>query len=110
MRIIVEIEGENVAVRTERADARATRDFSELSRPDVFDSPPPEVLRAAAALGASSAGRAPYEAELAALGSEFRPDAVKALAEPADAGAAPFAPPGLMADDREVGEAAEEDG
>ena len=102
MRIIIEIEGEVVTVRTEPTEKRQAEYPS--------DTPPPEVLRAAAALGATSAGPAPTEVELERLGGELPPVAIEALAEAVDAGSGPFAPPGMTVQDGEeqVGEIDEE--
>jgi hypothetical protein len=82
MRIIIDIDGDVVTVRTERTGAE-TEYVSEV--------PPPEVLRAAARLGATSAGPAPRAGKLVEAG----PDALRALGETFDGGFGPFAPPGI---------------
>jgi hypothetical protein len=87
MRIIIEIEGEDVTVRTEREEKPGSMYIAET--------PPPALLRAAMARGAASAGPAPREAELAEPSAELSAAAVEALAEPVDAGAGPFPPPGI---------------
>jgi hypothetical protein len=82
MRIIIDIDGEVVTVRTEPATTGAHVYAS--------DAVPPDVLRAAAARGATSAGPAPAEPERA-------PEEIEARAtEPVDAGPGPFAPPGKV--------------
>jgi hypothetical protein len=94
MRIVIDIEGEDVVVRTERT----------ASRPTAWPSPtpPPEVLRSAAALGATSAGPAPVEAGMPELRREPRSAAVEAFAETVDAGGGPFAPPGMPTEEGEA--------
>ncbi len=87
MRIIIEIEGEDVTVRTERVEKPGVMYVAETT--------PPELLRAATARGATSAGPAPREAEIAVPAVELSAAAVKALGEPVDAGAGPFPPPGI---------------
>jgi hypothetical protein len=99
MRIIIEIDGEDVTVRTERMPTH--------QRVRASGEPPPEALRSAAALGAASAGPAPVDADLQDLGTEASHADVGAIAEAADAGAGPFPPPRVLSDDVEypVGEA-----
>jgi hypothetical protein len=94
VRIIIEVDGEDVTVRTERTE-KPPRTYSS-------DPPPPEILRAAAALGATSAGPAPSEGDLASLADEFSRTATAALpTESVDAGAGPFPPPGYSVTDTE---------
>ncbi len=87
MRIIIDIDGDNVNVTTE--PARKISVNSELvalvasSRP----TPPPELLKAAAALGAHDAGPAP--AHLAGLVKSVNAAEWRAVTGPSDAGAAP---------------------
>lgn len=81
MRIVIEIDGEKV-----------TAQAYESSRADA--SPPPAVLRAAAALGATNAGAAPGGPGKAVPVSELPAEALRALGiEPTDAGGAAEAPP-----------------
>jgi hypothetical protein len=93
MRIIIDIEGENVTVRTERAE--------EPGAMSVSESPPPELLRAAAARGATSAGPAPREGEMAEPAVALSAVPAEARAEPVDAGGAPFPPPGKSSEEGE---------
>jgi hypothetical protein len=86
MRIIIEIEGEDISVRTERAE-KPGASF-------VAETPPPELLRAATARGATSAGPAPREDEITEPAADLAAAVVAALAQPVDAGAAPFPPSG----------------
>jgi hypothetical protein len=92
MRIIIEVDAEEMTVRTERTDRQPAT--------SVSATPPPAVLRAAAALGASSAGPAPSEVDPATQTDRLS-FAATATATPAaeavDAGAGPFAPPGIAA-------------
>jgi hypothetical protein len=93
MRIIIEVEGEDITVRTEQTEKQTAH---------LSDTPPRELLRAAAAFGAASAGPAPSAAGLTELATELSSPAIEALpAEPVDAGAGPFPPPGRVAPDAE---------
>lgn len=83
MRIIIEIEGEDVTIRT----------AEEPGAMYVSQTPPPELLRAAAARGATNAGPAP-RGEMAEPAVDLSAAPVESLAEPVDAGAAPFPPAG----------------
>jgi hypothetical protein len=96
MRIIIDIDGDVVTVRTERTGAE-TEYVSEV--------PPPEVLRAAARLGATSAGPAPRAGKLVEAG----PDALRALGETFDGGFGPFAPPGISVPKDEEEDATKEE-
>jgi hypothetical protein len=75
MRIIIDIDGEDVTVRTERTSTTTAPHREE---------PPTELLRTAAALGAMSAGPAPTAAASAATETSV---------EVSDAGSARFATP-----------------
>jgi hypothetical protein len=75
VRIIIDIDGEDVTVRTERTSTTTASHREER---------PPELLRTAAALGAMSAGPAPAEAASAAT---------EASLEVNDAGSARIATP-----------------
>ena len=96
MRIIIDIDGDVVTVRTERTGAE-TEYVSEV--------PPPEVLQAAARLGATSAGPAPRAGKLVEAG----PDALRELGEAFDAGVGPFAPPGISVPKDEEEDATKEE-
>jgi hypothetical protein len=79
MRIVIEIDGDEVRMTTDRSD------LSERSLAE----PPEEVLLAAAALGAQSAGAAPRESDLVSVQPSELSDAARAAL---DAGGAPFQP------------------
>jgi hypothetical protein len=80
MRIVIEIDGEEVTAKTSRPQAEG-------------EVPPPELRRAAAELGATSAGPAPTEPGVPARLEDLPRAALDALAAaPADAGSAPAAP------------------
>jgi hypothetical protein len=80
MRIVIEIDGDEVTAKTGYPRAEATE-------------PPPELRRAAAELGAVSAGAAPTEPGAPARLEDLPRAALDALAAgAADAGSAPAAP------------------
>jgi hypothetical protein len=85
MRIIIDIDGDNINVTTEPQQkvmvAAAT--LPSGTRP----TPPPELLKAAAAIGAHDAGPAP-----ARITGPVKAAAVQAVGGPAKAGAAPSGP------------------
>jgi hypothetical protein len=83
MRIIIEVEDDKLTAATE-GQREANRS----------PEPPPELLRTAAALGATSAGPAPSPEEVTGVRvEELAPEATEALsATQVDAGGAPFGP------------------
>ena len=86
MRIIIDIEGDDVTIRTERGDAS-------VAKPAAAE-PPPEILRIAAKVGAQSAGPAPERAELDRMATTLSADEIEAIAGSASsAGAGPVPPP-----------------
>jgi hypothetical protein len=85
MRIIIDIDGDNINVTTE-PQQRITVAAAMLpsgSRP----TPPPEILKAAAAIGAHDAGPAP-----ARITGPVKAAVLQAAGGPAKAGAAPTGP------------------
>jgi hypothetical protein len=88
MRIIIDVDGDVVTVRTARTGVETEY---------VLEVPPPEMLEAAARLGATGAGPAPRRGELVEAG----PDGLGELEDAVDAGVGPLAPPGMSVSNEE---------
>jgi hypothetical protein len=87
MRIIIDVDGDNVNVTTEPAHKISVNSDLVALVASPRPTPPPELLTAAAALGAHDAGPAP--AHLASLVRSVNAAEWKAITGPSDAGAAP---------------------
>lgn len=87
MRIIIDIDGDNVNVTTEPAHKISVNSEVVTLVASPRPTPPPELLKAAAALGAHDAGPAP--AHIAGLVKSVSAAEWKAITGPSDAGAAP---------------------
>jgi hypothetical protein len=85
MRIIIDIDGDNINVTTE-PQQRVVVAAATLPS-GVRPTPPPAILKAAAATGAQDAGPAP-----AHLIGSLKPAALQAAGGPSKAGAAPSGP------------------
>jgi hypothetical protein len=86
MRIIVDIEGDNVNVTTEPAHKTSVNVGSGVPVAAARRTPPPELLKAAAALGAHDAGPAPEHIAGSVKSGSAREWRV--ITGPSDAGAA----------------------
>lgn len=86
MRIIVDIEGDNVNVTTEPAHKASVKVGSGVPVAAARHAPPPELLKAAAALGAHDAGPAPEH--VAGFVKSVSAAEWRAITGPSDAGAA----------------------
>src|SRR5260221_12464803 len=89
MRIIIDIDGNNVNVTTEPARKVSMNAAAAAIAPNPRPATPPELLAAAAALGAHDAGPAPVSAGL--VGSAVSRAELKAISGFTDAGSAPSA-------------------
>ncbi len=87
MKIIIDVDGDNVNVTTEPAHEISVNSELVALVTSPRPIPPPELLRAAAALGAHDAGPAPVH--LASLLKSVNAAEWKAITGPSDAGAAP---------------------
>lgn len=85
MRIIIDIDGDNISVSTE-PQQKVVVAAAKLPS-GVRPTPPPEILKAAAAIGAQDAGPAP-----AHLTGMVNAAALQGAGGPAKAGAAPSGP------------------
>jgi hypothetical protein len=92
MRIIIDIDGNNVNVTTEPAQKVSVNAAVAAIAPNPRPATPPELLAAAAALGAHDAGPAPVSPHAAGLVSSSLSHAeLKAISGVTDAGSAPTA-------------------
>jgi len=87
MRIILDVDGDNVNVTTEPAHKVSMNSELVARVGSPRPTPPPELLKAAAALGANDAGPAPVH--IASLVRSVSAAEWKAITGPSDAGAAP---------------------
>ena len=87
MRIIIDIDGDSVNVTTEPAHRISVNSELMALAASPRPTPPPELLKAAAALGAHDAGPAP--AHIAGLVKSVNAAEWKAITGPSDAGNAP---------------------
>src|SRR5260370_33667358 len=85
MKIIIDVDGDNVNVTTEPAHEISVNSELVALVTSPRPIPPPELLRAAAALGAHDAGPAPVH--LASLLKSVNAAEWKAITGPSDAGA-----------------------
>ena len=101
MRIIIEIEGLEVAPRTgqPQISVKVSPSGSETPEAPSDIKPPPDVLEVAAAFGADDAGPSPFLAGESGVPIVSTPSTIKAFAQEEsdemDAGAAPNAFPDL---------------
>jgi hypothetical protein len=89
MRIIIDIDGNNVNVTTEPAQKVSVNAAVAAIAPNPRPATPPELLAAAAALGAQDAGPAPVSPGV--VGSAVSHAELKAISGFTDAGSAPTA-------------------